>query len=222
MKRKLVKGIRIARVIALAMIAVAEPISTALGVCILFALAGPGLVIRHQEARKRAYLRHIITEYTRTYRPFGYGIGYKPATSANLHYRFRKPLFNAGARSGVKDESYASRNITGEQPIVFHALNRNITSKQFEYKESRYRFEDNRNPRSAGKRRTPVYHYFNRISNAHTLDNSGSRSGLVGYWGQRSFVEIKRIGYRYDVQDTVKLRTSTRARGIVLIHQSLT
>lgn len=191
MKRKLIKGIRITRIIALTMIAAPEPVSTVLGICILFGLMGPSLVLRHQEVRRKAYLRHIIKEYTQTYRPFGFGIGYKPTTSANLPYRFGKPIYNKIVKSSNQDESPWFQNITSEHTPIFHAFNRDIILKRFISDNPQYHFEGRQNHQSAEKERLPVYHSFYRTSSMQSSDKGGSRYGFVGYWGKQSFVEIK-------------------------------
>jgi hypothetical protein len=193
MNRKLIKGIRITRVVALAMIAVPEPISTALGICVLGVLTIPSLLLRRQNTQQKLYLRHILTEYAHSYRPFGFGMGYKPTTSASLPYRFGEPLFNTQAKSTITPVPVKPTSISPPATTVFHVFDRELVSKRFANSDSRDGFEGYYGRNTNAEIKTPVYHTFDRTSTTRRYDNGGSRIGYVGYWGHQSFIEIKPV-----------------------------
>lgn len=125
------------RGVGLALIAMPEPITTPIGVGVL---AAAWVLSRHEESKKRAYLRHILTEYLHSYRPFGYGMNYVPKTSADLPYREPKPLYS-------RDGSHAPTMSPVGQPAhvqakpVFHVFDRGAVSKRFDPGGTRRGFE---------------------------------------------------------------------------------
>jgi hypothetical protein len=191
MNRKLTKGIRITRIVALAMVAAPEPISTALGLCILGVLTIPMLLLRRQNIRRKLYLRHILTEYASSYRPFGFGIGYKPATSASLPYRFGEPQFKTKPNPTVSKIPVRSTYIYSPATTVYHAFDRESALKRFANNESRSTFEGYYGRNDKMETKPAVFHTFDRSSTTRQYDSGGSRAGYVGYWGRLSYIDIK-------------------------------
>ena len=193
MNRKLTRGIRITRIVALAMVAAPEPISTAIGLFILGILTIPMLLLRRQNNQKALYLRHILSEYANNYRPFGLGIGYKPITSASLPYRFGEPQFNNKTKSTVSHAPVKSKSISINQPTptVFHVFDRQLVSKQFDNRNYRHGLEGYYGRNSNVEIKPPVFHPIDRSPYAKRFDSGGSHVGYVGYWGRQSHIDIK-------------------------------
>ena len=195
MSRKLSKGIRITRLIALAMVAAPEPISTAVGIFILGVLTIPMLLLRRQNNRKALYLRHMLSEYANKYRPFGFGIGYKPITSANLPYRFSEPLYSNKKKSTTSPAPATLTSISPRATPVLHVFDRDLVSKRFEKRNSQRGFEGYYGRNLKVETQTPIFHTIDRSSYVKRFDNGGSRVGYVGYWGRQSYNDIKSTRY---------------------------
>ncbi len=133
MKGKLLRGMGIA------LIAMPEPITTPIGVGFL---AAAWVLSRHEESQKKAYLRHIVTEYLHTYRPFGYGVGSQVKTSASLPYRSPEPLYHSGMATGLKPSNPAAHHSqpTSEK-VVMHAFDLGKVSRRYDKGGARRGFE---------------------------------------------------------------------------------
>ncbi len=130
---KFIRGIRVAKVVALAMIAAPEPISTIVGLGMLGVLTPPELVIKYQEAQKKRHLRHILKEYLYSYRPFGYGMGYTAKTSSSLSYRIPEPIYNKNKTYIVKKKHNQLNPIsaTGGKKVIYHNLNPRFVTMRY-------------------------------------------------------------------------------------------
>ncbi len=122
-----------AKVVALAMIAAPEPISTAVGLVVLGVLTPPELIIKYHEARKKKYLRHILKGYLNTYRPFGYGMGYVPKTSSSLPYRNLNETLGEkeGQYTAQKQPDYKPSFRIEEPPVIYHTLDQRIVARRY-------------------------------------------------------------------------------------------
>jgi hypothetical protein len=131
---KVLKGLGIA------LIAMPEPFTTPLGVGLL---AASWVLSRQEESRRKAHVRHIVTEYLHTYRPFGYGVGSKPKTSSSLPYREPEPLFHAGAAMARQAVASAqplySRD--AKEKVVHHSFDLGKASRRFDKGGTRQGFE---------------------------------------------------------------------------------
>lgn len=128
---KFVRGIRVAKIVALAMVAAPEPISTALGLVVLGVLTPPELILKYREAQKKKRLRHILKGYLHTYRPFGYGMSYSPKTSSSLPYRSPKPLFGVSQAQNSPNPR-EQRNLVPlkeKSPVIYHTLDQRIVAR---------------------------------------------------------------------------------------------
>ncbi len=133
MRGKLLRGMGIA------LIAMPEPITTPLGVGLL---AAAWVLSRHEESKKKAYVRHLVTEYLHTYRPFGYGIGSEVKTSASLPYRQPEPLYHAGVTTTHRSSiSTPPRTQIGSGKVVMHAFDPGKVSRRFDKGGSKRGFE---------------------------------------------------------------------------------
>ncbi len=193
MNRKLTRGIRITRIVALAMVAAPEPVSTALGLGILGILTIPMLILRRQNARTKLYLRRILTEYAHTYRPFGFGMGYIPTTSTSLPYRFKEPLYNIKEKPNISPLSEISTNTRPQVKAVYHSFDRELALKRLEKMNSQQSIERSYIPIPQADIKQPIHHTFDRVLAAERFNNGGSRTGYVGYWGRRSYIEVKPV-----------------------------
>jgi len=127
MKGKLLKGI------GLALIAMPEPFTTPIGAGLI---AASYVISKTEEAKKRKYLRHILGDYLNTYRPFGYGMGYVPKTSAELPYRKPKPMFGTDNIQSVTPMPIRFAPRIPQKPIketnsIFHVLNPRLIAKRY-------------------------------------------------------------------------------------------
>jgi hypothetical protein len=154
MQGKLLKGI------GLALIAFPEPFTTPIG---LGLIAASVMISRSQEKKKRAYVRHLLTEYLHTYRPFGFGMNYVPKTSADLPYRQRAPQFNVNTNLATE---CSPRKIN---PVRFASLQPREETKSVVH---------TLNPRAVAKR---------------YVETGGTRAGFVGYWGRQAKFDFPKI-----------------------------
>jgi hypothetical protein len=127
MKGKLLKGI------GLALIAMPEPFTTPIGAGLV---AASFVISKTEEVKKRKHLRHILGEYLNTYRPFGYGMDYKPKTSADLPYRQPRPLFGTNniqvvAPMPIRFASRDSQKPVKETKAIFHVLDQRMVAKRY-------------------------------------------------------------------------------------------
>ena len=133
MKGKLLRGMGIA------LIAMPEPITTPIGFGLL---AAAWVLSRHEQSQKKAYLRHMVTEYLHTYRPFGYGVGSEVKTSASLPYRNPEPQYHSGLATTFKPSypaPYHSQS-TAEK-VVLHSFDLGKVSKRYDKGGARRGFE---------------------------------------------------------------------------------
>jgi hypothetical protein len=160
MNGKLLKGV------GLALIALPEPITTPIGAGLI---AASFILSKHEESKKRKYLRHILGEYLNSYRPFGYGMAYTPKTSANLPYREPKPLYNQVNPNSVT--SSVNRNpLANYTPIRFAPKGYAAPSR-----EENKAFVHTLDPRIVAKR---------------YVETGGTHAGFVGYWGRQTKMQI--------------------------------
>ncbi len=134
MSGNLLKGI------GLALIAMPEPFTTPFGVGLV---AAAWALSRHQESQRKAYARHLLGEYLHTYRPFGYGIGSRVATSANLPYRQKEPLYHADGNHGSIEKSGATHQAfhSVAPRVVHHVFDRATALRRHDNGGSRRGFE---------------------------------------------------------------------------------
>ncbi len=117
-----------------------EPFTTPLGVGLI---AASWVLSKHEESRRKAHVRHIVTEYLHTYRPFGYGIGSEPKTSSSLPYREPEPLFRAGAAAARKPRTNALPVLSGGSTdgVVYHSFDIGKASRRFDKGGTKQAFE---------------------------------------------------------------------------------
>ncbi len=126
----------------MALIAAPEPFSTPLGVGLL---AASWLISRSQESQKQAYLKHILTEYLHTYRPFGYGISQDSSAKVQQHVWAREPIAEKRSRTAfgpvpntVHTNYYQPRR---EPEVVHHTLDWDRVIKRVDTGGQRRGFE---------------------------------------------------------------------------------
>ena len=133
MKGKLLRGMGIA------LIAMPEPITTPIGFGLL---AAAWVLSRHEQSQKKAYLRHMVTEYLHTYRPFGYGVGSEVKTSASLPYRNPEPLYHSGLATTFKPSYPAPcHSQSTSEKVVLHSFDLGKVSKRYDKGGARRGFE---------------------------------------------------------------------------------
>jgi len=131
---------KVLRGLGIALIAMPEPFTTPLGVGLL---AASWVLSRHEESQRKARVRHVVTEYLHTYKPFGYGVGSEPRTSSSLPYREPEPLFRAGAvmaRKTVPNTVRMYARGTTEN-VVHHSFDLGKVSRRFDKGGTRQGFE---------------------------------------------------------------------------------
>jgi hypothetical protein len=133
MRGKLLRGLGVA------LIAAPEPFTTPFGVGLL---AAYWVISRYQESQRKAYLRHLVREYASVYRPFGYGMGSVPKTSADLPYRKKEPLFRAeeNLTPGLRRSAARAPSVSDKR-IVHHSFDPRLVSSRFDSGGSRRGFE---------------------------------------------------------------------------------
>ncbi len=131
---------KVLRGLGIALIAMPEPFTTPLGVGLL---AASWALSRHHDSQRKKYVRHLVTEYLHTYRPFGYGMGSESRTSANLPYREPQPLYHAtdSAAHRAMDHTTPIYARPDTEKVVFHSFDVGRVSKRFDKGGSKKGFE---------------------------------------------------------------------------------
>ena len=132
-------GGKVLRGLGIALIAMPEPFTTPLGVGLL---AASWALSRHQESQRKAYVRHLVTEYLHTYRPFGYGMGSQPRTSAALPYREPEPLYHAAGVSTGRSRDFTAPPSHADAPkVVRHSFDLGSIARRFDVGGTKRGFE---------------------------------------------------------------------------------
>ncbi len=175
------------------MVAAPEPISTALGLCMLGVLVVPTLALRRREEQLRSRLRRSLTEYVRAYRHFGYGFGHRPPAAASAVARHATPAFSLRARPPVPRVA-AGPVRAGPQPtVIVHSLDREAASRRRLDSHSGRGSDMPRGRTADPATQVPLYHRLDRSASSKRIGLGGTRAGLVGYWGRHSYHEIRPI-----------------------------
>jgi hypothetical protein len=129
---------KVMRGLGVALIAMPEPFTTPLGVGLL---AASIVLAKRQESKRRAYLRHLLKEYVRSYRRL------RPENRYNLEslpFKRKEPLFqtSTGPASRVGLQGYPWPNRAKLDPIVVHhVLDVSRAQRRFSSGGSRRGFE---------------------------------------------------------------------------------
>jgi hypothetical protein len=131
---------KVLRGLGIALIAMPDPFTTPLGVGLL---AASWALSRHQETQRKKYVRHLVTEYLHTYRPFGYGMGSETKTSLNLPYREPQPLYHAAGAEAHRsmDHTIPVYSRPDNEKVVYHPFDLGRASKRFDKGGSKQGFE---------------------------------------------------------------------------------
>ena len=140
------------RGLGVALIALPEPITTPLGVSLV---AASWLLARRQEQVRRAYLRHLLKEYVRSYRRLRPGGRYDPDS---LPFKYKEALYKRqDDLPRVGSGGYLRPgHVVKAPPVVHHTMDLDRV-----------------------RRRTAA---------------GGTKRGFEGYWGKRSYEEIRPSG----------------------------
>ena len=126
------------RGVGIALVAMPEPFTTPFGVALLGASL---LLARQQEMRRRAYLRHLMKEYIRSYKRLSPGDRYDPES---LPFKYKEALYQPekapAPRVGSRGYSWPDRPKL-EPEIVRHALDLSRIQRRRDSGGSRRGFE---------------------------------------------------------------------------------